>query len=354
MQLHITQKFPGVVRLKLLGQEDEQEDANSYIPLSRFINVIERAKTVSSYTFPQLMCAIQTACKSISIALRKCGISQMLTLDIDKNLKYLEINRMEKYFNELFINLISNSYTSCLIACKDNDEIIRVDHEHAGKYIVLFSTTDVSRSVDSSLCIGTTFALYRKRGSTKVEDKDVLQPGYKMIAGGYALYGISTVMVIAFEGGSVNSFTLDNSIGEFMLTEENLKIPKSGDIYSANEGNIQSWDANLVDYLDKKKSAKGLHPWSSRYIGSLVGDVHRTLKFGGVYFYPPSKENPNGKHRLIYECNPLAFVITQAGGIASNGKMPIINLVPEKINEKTPFYCGSHDDMEELLKALSP
>ncbi|CAB0000407.1 unnamed protein product [Nesidiocoris tenuis] len=237
----------------------------------RFINNVEMNKAVTSYQFPQLMMAIQTAVKCVSVTLKKCGLAQMKT---DAN------------------------------------------------------------------------------ATTNVEDKDALQPGKDMLCGGYILYGYCTVLVLAFEGGSVNGFTLDPAVGEFMLTDPMIKIPTSAKLYSVNEGHTQSFDQSLVNFIEKMKVIKIGEAWSARYSGNLVGDCHRILKQGGIYMYPASKEHPNGKHRLLYEASPIAFIMKQAGGLAVNGKQFILDMIPQKLHEKTPFFCGSRDNVLQLMQAL--
>ncbi|XP_014251322.1 fructose-1,6-bisphosphatase 1-like [Cimex lectularius] len=338
--------------LNLTSPEKKRDDQKDFVTLCRFINEIEKFKG-GSHQLPQLINSIQIACKTVALTLRKSGVAQIQSLGLSKQLNLIEIKRLEKYFNEVFINLLTNTYAVCLIGCNDCDEVIRVDAERAGKYIVIFKASDASMNVDASLCLGTTFIVLKKKGATRIEERDLLQPGQKIIAAGYTLYGFSTEMVIAVEGNVVSGFTLDNSIGEFILTSENIEIPKMGKSYCADEGFAHSWDPNLVNYLNKKKSEKaGSLAWSARYTGSFVADAHRTLMFGGMFISPPIKDYPKGKSKLMFDCNPIAFIMTQAGGYASNGKVLIGEIVPEKLHERSPIYCGSPDDVKELVKSL--
>uniref|UniRef100_A0A0A9X5N3 fructose-bisphosphatase n=1 Tax=Lygus hesperus TaxID=30085 RepID=A0A0A9X5N3_LYGHE len=342
----------------ITGPVKERELKKDYITLNRFINNVEMNKTTTSYQFPQLMMAIQTAVKCVAITLKKCGLAQMRSLGTsEQHFPSLDGRRLEQYLNEVFVNLVASTNTVSLIVCKDSEDAIRVETTRSGKYIFAFSAADSQTrgSLEYSSSVGSTFAVYRKTDSTAsvgVDDKDALQAGKTMLCGGYVLYGYCTVMVLAFDGGSVNGFTLDHAVGEFMLTDPNIKIPTSAKLYSVNEGHTHSFDPSLVNFIEKIKVIKVGEIWSARYSGNLVGDCHRILKLGGIYMYPASKEYPNGKHRLLYECCPIAFVFKQAGGLAVNGKQYILDMTPQKFHEKTPFFCGSRDNIMQLMQAV--
>lgn len=201
------------------------------------------------------------------------------------------------------------------------------------------------------MSIGSIFAIYRKNNDGTPTVKDALQPGNKIVAAGYALYGSATAIILSI-GAGVHCFTYDPAIGEFILTEPNMRIPEKGKIYSINEGYAFEWEAGVYNYVAAKKDPAKGKPYGARYVGSMVADVHRTIKYGGIFIYPSTKSAPNGKLRLLYECNPMAFLIVQAGGLASNGKIPILDVVPQKIHERSPIFMGSKLDVEEALSYL--
>ncbi|KAL1117831.1 hypothetical protein AAG570_004146 [Ranatra chinensis] len=267
------------------------------------------------------------------------------------NVQGEDVKKLDVVSNELFINMLVSSYTTCMLVSEENDEIIKVGQEHKGKYIVCFDPLDGSSNIDCLASIGSIFAIYRYICREGVcDDKEVLQPGNQIVAAGYALYGSATMMVLSLGPGSgVNGFMLDPAIGEFVLTEPNMTIPEKGKIYSINEGYSYLWDETITEYVRRKKDPKVGKPYGARYVGSMVADVHRTLKYGGIFMYPANKESPNGKLRLLYECNPMAFIITEAGGLATTGKMPILDIVPEKIHQRAPCILGSKKDVQELL-----
>uniref|UniRef100_A0A1B0DMT7 fructose-bisphosphatase n=1 Tax=Phlebotomus papatasi TaxID=29031 RepID=A0A1B0DMT7_PHLPP len=226
-----------------------------------------------------------------------------------------------------------------------------IEVEKQGKYIVCFDPLDGSSNIDCLVSIGSIFGIYRKQTEGVPSLQDALQPGRQQVAAGYALYGSATMMVLSL-GNGVNGFMYDPAIGEFILTDPNMKIPERGKIYSINEGYAHEWDASVVNYVrDKKDPAKG-KPYGARYVGSMVADVHRTIKYGGIFIYPATASAKNGKLRLLYECNPMAYIIEQAGGRASMGKIDILDVVPTKIHERSPIYLGSKLDVEEALSYI--
>ena len=244
--------------------------------------------------------------------------------------------------------MLVSSFSTCKLVSEENDDVIEVELENTGKYIVCFDPLDGSSNIDCLVSIGSIFGIYKKLGEGEATMADVLQPGRQQVAAGYALYGSATAMVLSL-GNGVNGFTYDPSIGEFVLTDPNMTIPEKGKIYSINEGYCADWDDAVRNYVnDKKDPAKG-KPYGARYVGSMVADVHRTIKYGGIFIYPATKSSPNGKLRLMYECNPMAYLVTQAGGLASTGKMDILDIVPTKIHERAPIYLGSKKDVEEAL-----
>ncbi|XP_076336850.1 fructose-1,6-bisphosphatase 1-like isoform X3 [Tachypleus tridentatus] len=250
-----------------------------------------------------LLNSILTACKAVSSAVRKAGIAKIFGIVGQTNVQGEEVKKLDVLANDLFINMLKSSYTTCLLISEEDEQVIEVETDKRGKYIVCFDPLDGSSNIDCLVSIGSIFAIYRKQTSPgPPTEQDGLQSGKNIVAAGYALYGSATMVVLS-TGNGVNGFMLD----------PNGK------------------------------------PYGARYIGSMVADVHRTLKYGGIFMYPATKDSPNGKLRLLYECNPMAYIIEQAGGLASSGKIPILDLVPEKIHQRSPIFLGSREDVEEIL-----
>lgn len=316
--------------------------------LTRFVLQEQRKFKHATGDLSQLLNCIQTAIKAIASAVRKAGIAKLFGIAGEINVQGEEVKKLDVLSNELFINMLKSSYTTCLLVSEENETVIEVETEKRGKYIVCFDPLDGSSNIDCLVSIGSIFAIYRKQTEGEPQVADALQPGRNIVAAGYALYGSATAMVLCLGPGSgVHCFTYDPAIGEFILTEHNMRIPEQGKIYSLNEGYSATWDEGLKAYISAKKD--GPKPYGARYVGSMVADVHRTIKYGGIFIYPATKSAPNGKLRLMYECNPMSFIITQAGGKASNGKIDILDIVPQKIHERSPVFLGSKKDVEEAL-----
>ncbi|XP_076046202.1 fructose-1,6-bisphosphatase isoform X2 [Oratosquilla oratoria] len=290
-----------------------------------------------------LLVCIQTAVKAISSAVRKAGIAKLYGMAGDVNVQGEEVKKLDVLSNDLFINMLRSSYTTCLLVSEENKTVIEVEKDHQGKYVVCFDPLDGSSNIDCLVSIGSIFAIYRKNTDNEPSVDDALQPGRSLVAAGYALYGSATMMVLS-TGNGVNGFMLDPSIGEFVLTDPNMRVKDKGKIYSLNEGYANLWDPAVAEYVQGKKAKKA----GARYIGSMVADVHRTLKYGGIFMYPATADAPKGKLRLLYECNPMAFVMEQAGGKAINGKIPILDIKPTEIHQRVPIFLGSAGDVTEI------
>ncbi|XP_037044178.1 fructose-1,6-bisphosphatase 1 [Bradysia coprophila] len=325
-------------------------DANA-MTLTRFVLAEQKKHPTASGDLSQLLNCIQTAIKAVSSAVRKAGIAQLHGISGETNVQGEVVKKLDVLSNELFINMLQSSYTTCLLVSEENSSVIEIDEDKRGKYIVCFDPLDGSSNIDCLVSIGSIFAIYRQKSSGTPQVSDALQSGREMVAAGYALYGSATMIVLSL-GFGVNGFTYDPAIGEFILTDANMTIPDKGKIYSINEGYSYLWDQSVVQYVqDKKNPAKG-KPYGARYVGSMVADVHRTIKYGGIFIYPATTESPNGKLRLLYECNPMAYIITQAGGKASTGKVDILDVVPQSIHQRCPIYLGSKLDVEEALSYI--
>ncbi len=304
--------------------------------------------------FTILLSSIQTACKFISSKVRKAGIANLYgsntgSTGTTTNLSGDIQKKLDVICNEVFINALKNSRRVLAIISEEEDEPIFIDDQ--GKYIVSFDPLDGSSNVDANVTIGSIFGIWKAQSKNPKEK--LLFPGNQLISAGYCVYGSATQLILCIDE-NVNGYTLDPSIGEFILTHPKLRIPKSNPIYSINEGNTANWDENVTKYIHSKKFPdKGKTGYSLRYIGSMVADVHRTLLYGGIFMYPADSKSPSGKLRLMYECNPLSFIIENAGGRASTGKMRILDINPKGAHDRCPVFIGSYDDVAEIDELYS-
>ncbi|MEK9135746.1 MAG: class 1 fructose-bisphosphatase, partial [Bacteroidota bacterium] len=243
-----------------------------------------------------------------------------------------------------------------VMASEENEGLLHIpDHYRHGKYVLIYDPLDGSGNIDANITVGTIFSVFKRvTGSGKGAMEDVLQPGCKQVAAGYVLFS-SSMMFVYSTGHGVHGFTLDPTVGEFLLSHENMRIPKRGAIYAVNEGNYNKWEPNMRRYIEYLKSdcKEEGRPYSGRYIGSLVADFHRTLLYGGIYCYPGDTKNPNGKLRLMYESNPLAYLVEQSGGAASDGKRRILDIVPERLHQRSPLFIGSSEDVKIVEEFLA-
>ncbi|XP_061390748.1 fructose-1,6-bisphosphatase 1 [Musca vetustissima] len=332
-----------------MTQQGQAFDSNA-MTLTRFVLQEQRKFKNATGDLSQLLNCIQTSIKAIASAVRKAGIAKLHGIAGDVNVQGEEVKKLDVLSNELFINMLKSSYTTCLMVSEENENVIEVETEKQGKYIVCFDPLDGSSNIDCLVSIGSIFSIFRKKTEGAPTVQDALQPGREIVAAGYALYGSATAIVLSLgQGSGVNGFTYDPAIGEFILTEPNMRVPEKGKIYSINEGYASDWEAGVFNYIAAKKDPTKGKPYGARYVGSMVADVHRTIKYGGIFIYPATKSAPNGKLRLLYECNPMAYLMEQAGGLASNGKIPILDIVPQKIHERSPIFLGSKLDVEEAL-----
>lgn len=303
--------------------------------------------------------AITLASKVMNSQINKAGLVDELMGKVGtENVQGEEQKKLDVYANKIFINALGARNEVCGIASEEEEETIIFDNESAinGKYVVLIDPIDGSSNIEVNVSIGTVFAIYRRIspiGKPAVLE-DFLQKGREQVAAGYVIYGSSTMLVFT-TGNGVNGFTYDPSVGVFYLSHPDMKIPKEGNIYSINEGNYAYFSENMKAYVDycKKIDTATNRPYTGRYIGSMIADLHRNFLKGGIYLYPNSQKSPNGKLRLLYECNPMAFLIEQAGGVATNGQQNILDLQPTGIHQRTPFYGGSAAMMESLQSILT-
>jgi fructose-1,6-bisphosphatase I len=266
------------------------------------------------------------------------------------NVQGEEVKKLDIIANDLFINMLKSSYEVGVMVSEENDKCIEVPEGSRGKYVVSFDPLDGSSNIDCLVSIGSIFGIWRKLSDGPACEDDLVQPGRQMVAAGYAIYGSATMLVIS-TGSGVNGFTLDPSVGEFILSDPNMKIPSRGKIFSINEGYAQYWADDVKEYIRQCKfPGEGKTPLNARYVGSMVSDMHRTLKYGGIFMYPATSKAPTGKLRLQYECNPMAYIIEQAGGKASDGTKPILDIKPTDIHERAPIFIGSSENVDDYLR----
>lgn len=322
------------------------------ITLTRYLIASQKDHCEATGDFTLLLTAIQTACKYISSKVRKAGIANLYGIAGGVNMSGDTQKKLDVLSNEVFINVLKASSKCAILASEEDDDPIEVTIENQGKYVVCFDPLDGSSNIDANVSIGSIFGIWKKISAGPSGTlEDLLQNGDSLLAAGYTLYGTSTQMVIALGDGPVNGYTLDPSIGEFILTHPDIKIPKRGVIYSINEGNAGAWEEPITKYIHSKKfPGPGEKGYSLRYIGSMVADVHRTLLYGGIFLYPADKKSPSGKLRVLYEVFPMAYIVERAGGKAIDGHKRVLEIQPKKIHERSGIILGSVEDVDDVEK----
>lgn len=318
------------------------------VTIERHIIEGERAHPGATGNFSGVLRDLTLAIKIIWKEVSKAGLVDILGLAGKENIHGDEVKKLDVFADEVIYKAMDHGGHLCVMASEENEDVLHIPDEYpTGKYVLLYDPLDGSSNIDANVNIGTIFSIYRRLShSGKGTMQDCLQPGYKQIAAGYVVYGSSTMMVYT-TGDGIHGFTLDPGIGEFLLSHENIRIPKRGKIYSVNEGNYRYWDDGMkkyVKYLQEEDKVTG-RPYSGRYIGSMVADIHRTLLYGGIFMYPGDTKHPDGKLRLMYEGNPMGFIVEQAGGKASNGKDRILDIVPTSLHQRIPLFVGSMEDV---------
>ena len=324
--------------------------------LGEFIIENQKDFQYSSGELSRIFNSIRLAAKVVSYKVNKAGLVDIIGAVGEKNIQGEDQQKLDLYANEIFIQTLINREIVCGIASEENDDFITVqgsDDSHSNKYVVLMDPLDGSSNIDVNVSVGTIFSVYRRISpiGTPVTLEDFLQPGIKQVAAGYVIYGTSTMLVYT-TGNGVNGFTLNPAIGTFYLSHPNMRFPVNGNIYSVNEGNYIHFPQGVKDYIKYCQLEEENRPYSSRYIGSLASDIHRNMIKGGIYLYPTSSKAPEGKLRLLYECNPMAFIVEQSGGKASDGFSRIMEIVPTALHERAPFFCGSYNMVEKLEELM--
>ncbi|HYK46536.1 MAG TPA: class 1 fructose-bisphosphatase [Parafilimonas sp.] len=300
---------------------------------------------------------IGLAAKRIHVEVNKIGLVDMLGDAGTVNIQGEDVKKMDVFANNQMIGVLKHGISCAGIGSEEMDDVVVFDDEmsNQSKYVVMFDPLDGSANIDTNISIGTIFGVYRRKSKPGQPCNlgDFLQPGIAQIAAGYIVYGSSTMLVYATRRGA-NGFTLDPAIGEFCLSHPDIQCPASGKIYSVNHGNFFKYEKPVQDYITccQKKTADTGGPYTNRYIGSMVADVHRTLIKGGIFMYPGTTGKPAGKLRLMYECNPFAFIVEVAGGKATNGVQRILDIQPEHLHQRTPIFIGSENMVQECLSYL--
>lgn len=329
---------------------------NKVVTLNEFIQDRQSDFPFATGELSQLLSDIGVASKIINREVNKAGLVEILGAAGNQNVQGEEQQKLDVYADNQFIDAFRNGGEVCAIASEENDDYLPFENEGSrdAKYVVTFDPLDGSSNIDVNVSIGTIFSIYRRvsnEGPGKLED--FLQKGTEQVAAGYVVYGSSTMLVYT-TGKGVNGFTLDPGIGEFCLSHPDIKTPEDGRLYSFNEGNYNSFSKGLQKYCDwvKEDDPSTGRPYSCRYIASMVADIHRNLIKGGVFCYPATNGSPNGKLRLLYECNPMAFIVEQAGGIATTGYERIMEIQPTELHQRVPALMGSKNMVGKVLEMI--
>jgi len=324
--------------------------------LGEFIIENQTSFKYTSGELSRLINSIRLAAKVVNHEVNKAGLVDIIGDYGDTNIQGEDQQKLDVYANNIFIQTLTNRNIVCGIASEEEEDFIAInsqDKNNQNKYVVLIDPLDGSSNIDVNVSVGTIFSVFRRVTpiGTPVTIDDFLQKGNQQVAAGYIIYGTSTMLVYT-TGHGVNGFTLNPAIGTFYLSHPDMQFPLDGKIYSINEGNYVHFPEGVKDYLKYCQTEEGNRPYTSRYIGSLVSDFHRNMIKGGIYIYPNTFKNPNGKLRLLYECNPMAFIAEQANGVANDGFNRILDIQPTKLHQRVPFICGSKQMVNEATRFM--
>jgi len=325
--------------------------------LGEFIIENQSEFPFSSGELSRLINSIRLAAKMVNHEVNKAGLVDITGSAGDINTQGEDQQKLDVFANNVFIQTLTNRQIVCGIASEENEDFITISgHEknHQNKYVVLIDPLDGSSNIEVNVSVGTIFSIYRRVTPVghPVQLEDFLQAGNQQVAAGYIIYGTSTMLVYT-TGHGVNGFTLNPALGTYYLSHPNMSFPENGSIYSVNEGNYIQFPQGIKDYIKYCQKEEDDRPYTSRYIGSLVSDLHRNMIKGGIYLYPSTSKSPNGKLRLLYECNPMAFIAEQAKGRASDGFNRILDIQPTALHERVPFICGSSKMVEKAEEFMA-
>ena len=325
--------------------------------LGEFIIENQNQFEYSTGELSRLLNAIKLASKAVNHEVNKAGLVDIIGSTNQINNSNEDQQKLDVFANQVFKRALINRQIVCGFASEEEDDFVVISSSKKNSqnnYVILIDPLDGSSNIDTNASVGTIFSIYRRVSSNDkpVTKSDFLQKGTNQVAAGYILYGTSTMLVYT-TGFGVNGFTLNPALGTFYLSHPNIKYPSFGNIYSINEGNYFHFPEGIKKYIKYCQEDKDGRPYTSRYIGSLVSDFHRNLIKGGVYLYPSTHKHTNGKLRLLYECNPIAFLSEQAGGAASNGKERILEISTQELHQRTPFYCGNKSMVKEIDNFLN-
>ncbi len=330
--------------------------ASRPITAAQYIMEQQRIRHPSaSGDFSWLLCGITLAAKVVGAQVRRAGLSGVLGSADEINVQGEVQQKLDVFANHALLHALGNRGNVGVLASEENEEpVVVLENPDHGKYVVVFDPLDGSSNIDLNISVGTIFSIFRRDKDNRTDPaSDVLQPGNQQVAAGYVLYGSSTMLVYT-TGYGVHGFTLDLSIGAFVLSHPDIRMPSRGNLYSVNEANADSFPEGYRRFLHWLKSGEDGTTYSSRYIGSLVADFHRTMLKGGIFLYPPTERYATGKLRLLYEANPIAFLAEQAGGMATDGSQRILDIVPRNLHQRTPLVVGSRYEVERLHMFARP
>ncbi|MDI1233543.1 MAG: class 1 fructose-bisphosphatase [bacterium] len=330
-------------------------EKNTITTLNQFIADEQNRFPFVQGSLSRIFRDIQLAAKMINRDVRKAGLIDILGNFGETNIQGEEQKKLDVISNDVFKKLMDMSGDCICVVSEEDDDIHWCPNGADAKYILAIDPLDGSSNIDVNASIGSIFSIYKRLSPDKpVDNTDIMQAGVNQVAAGYIIYGTATMFVYT-SGSGVNGFTLDDSIMEFCLSHPEIKTPENGSIFSVNEGNLNEFHPGIIDYINwcKGNSKEDKRPYSARYIGSLIADFHRNLLKGGIYLYPATDKAPNGKLRLLYECNPMAFLVEQAGGKAISGKQRIMEIQPESLHQRVPLIIGSLAMVEQVERLLN-
>ena len=331
-----------------------QKDATLMITVQQHILQEQQRFPGATGEFSWLLSGITMATKLIQAKIRRAGLIDILGAQGDVNVQGEVQQKLDVYSNDVLIQYLSSRESIGVLASEENEKPLLFHQDSMeAKYAVVFDPLDGSSNIDVNVSVGTTFSILRRPDDVGFDDTQpwVLQPGAQQIAAGYVVYGSSTILVYSV-GNGVHGFTLDPAVGAYVLSHPNMRMPEQGKYYSVNEAYLDRFPTSYAEYIQRLRSGELGYPYASRYIGSMVADFHRTLLKGGVFLYPPTTEQPDGKLRLLYEANPVAFLAEQAGGRAFDGRGNILDIVPESIHQRTPLVVGSQVEMLDFERTV--